>query len=161
MVEVHVRVDHLIYAAPDLAVAVADLEDRFGVRAQPGGKHIGLGTHNALLALGPGTYLEIIAPDPGQPAPSTPRPFGVDDATSGKLAGWAITCDDLDGAVTQTRSHGYDPGEPSAGQRVGPSGTVLRWRGTRVAPAAGGLVPFLIYWGDTEHPSRSAPSGLI
>ena len=25
----------------------------------------------------------------------------------------------------------------------------------------GGLVPFLISWGDTEHPARSAPHGLI
>jgi hypothetical protein len=24
----------------------------------------------------------------------------------------------------------------------------------------GGLVPFLISWGDTEHPARSAPRGL-
>jgi hypothetical protein len=25
---------------------------------------------------------------------------------------------------------------------------------------AGGLAPFLISWGDTEHPARSAPRGL-
>ena len=29
-------VDHLIYAVPELTAAVADVEDRFGVRAQPG-----------------------------------------------------------------------------------------------------------------------------
>jgi hypothetical protein len=77
-IKVLVLIDHLVYAAPDLATAVADVAERFGVRAQAGGKHIGLGTHNALLALGPQTYLEIIAPDPGQPEPSLPRPFGVD-----------------------------------------------------------------------------------
>src|SRR5215472_2605564 len=71
-------IDHLIYKAPDLAGAVADLEERLGVRAQAGGQHIGRGTHNALLALGPRTYLEIIASDPGQRAPSVPRPFGLD-----------------------------------------------------------------------------------
>ena len=123
-------IDHLIYAAPDLTAAVADLEDRFGVRAQAGGSHTGLGTHNALLALGPRTYLEIIAPDPGQPAPPGPRPFGLDDLARGALVGWALTCDDIDQAVAEARSLGYDPGQIVDGQRVAPAGTVLRWRAT-------------------------------
>jgi hypothetical protein len=152
-------VDHLIYAVPELTAAVADVEDRLGVRAQAGGRHIGLGTHNALLALGPRTYLEIIAADPGQPEPSVRRRFGVDDLTSGTLVGWALACDDIDRAVAEARSHGYDPGEIGDGRRVGPSGVVLRWRATGSA-LAGGLVPFLICWGDTEHPASSAPRGL-
>ena len=94
-----VLIDHLVYAAPSLPAAIADVAERFGVRAQAGGKHIGLGTHNALLALGPRTYLEIIAPDPEQPEPSMPRPFGVDGVTGGRLAGWALACDDIDAAV--------------------------------------------------------------
>lgn len=153
-------IDHLIYAAPDLAAATADMEDRYGVRAQAGGRHVGLGTHNALLALGPRTYLEIIAPDPGQPAPGTPRPLGVDGVSSGRLVGWALACDDIDRAVAEARRRGYDPGEVSDGERVGPAGTVLRWRASFDA-LADGLVPFLICWGDTEHPARSAPPGLI
>jgi Glyoxalase-like domain len=155
-----VLVDHLIYAVPDLAPAVTELEGRFGIRAQAGGKHVGLGTHNALLALGPRTYLEIIAPDPDQPEPPVPRPFGIEGVTRGKLVGWALACDDIDRAVAEARSHGRDLGKVSDGHRVGPEGTVLRRR------AAGGeladdLVPFLICWGGTEHPVRSAPHGLI
>jgi hypothetical protein len=46
------------------------------------------------------------------------------------------------------------------GQRVGPTGTVLRWRATPIAPA-GGLVPFLICWGDNSSPARSAPQRLV
>jgi len=152
-------IDHLIYAAPDLAVAVADLEDRFGVRAQAGGSHTGLGTHNALLALGPRTYLEIIAPDRGQPAPSGPRPFGLDDLARAALVGWALACDDIDQAVAEAQSQGYDPGSVTDGQRVEPAGTMLRWRATD-GDRPDDLVPFLIYWGDTEHPARSAPPGL-
>ena len=45
-------IDHLIYACPDLDGGVGLIETRFGVRARPGGKHVGLGTHNALLSLG-------------------------------------------------------------------------------------------------------------
>jgi hypothetical protein len=73
-----VVIDHLAYAVPDLAAAVADLEARLGVRAGPGGKHVGLGTHNALLARAPLTYLEIIAPDPDQPAPAVPRGLSLE-----------------------------------------------------------------------------------
>src|SRR5215472_4194 len=153
-------IDHLIYGAPDLACAVADLEERLGVRAQAGGQHIGLGTHNALLALGPQTYLEIIAPDPGQPEPSVPRPFDLDGVSRGGLVGWAIACRDINAAVAKARSRGYDPGEVASMQRAAPTGAVLRWRLTP-GPVAGGLVPFLISWGDTEHPARSAPRGLI
>jgi Glyoxalase-like domain len=52
-----------------------------------------------------------------------------------------------------------DVGEVAGMQRAAPAGAVLRWRLTlRVMP--GGLVPFLISWGDTEHPALSAPRGL-
>ena len=88
-----------------------------------------------------------------------PRPFGVDDLSRGDLAGWALACDDIDAAVARARSRGYDPGEAAGGQRAAPGGTVLRWRATLNA-MAGGLIPFLISWGDTEHPARSAPRGL-
>lgn len=152
-------IDHLVYAVPDLAAAVAEAEERFGVRPQAGGQHIGLGTRNALLGLGTQTYLEIIAPDPEQPKPPVPRPFGIDGARHGSLAGWALACDDIDAAVAGARRHGYDPGVVADGQRAGPSGTVLRWRLTLNA-MAGGPIPFLISWGATEHPTRSAPHGL-
>ena len=153
-------IDHLVYKAPDLAGAVTEVEELLGVRARAGGQHIGLGTHNALLALGPHTYLEIIAPDPGQPQPPAPRPFGLDGGSRGGLAGWAIACADIDAAVADARRRGYVPGEVADMQRTGPTGAVLRARLTlNVMP--GGLVPFLISWGDTEHPARSAPHGLI
>jgi hypothetical protein len=79
--------------------------------------------------------------------------------THGKLAGWAIACDDIDQAVATARRHGYDPGQVIDGQRTTPAGTVLRWRATSFA-SADGLVPYLICWGGTEHPASTAPPGL-
>jgi len=153
-------IDHLVYAAPDLQAAVADVEERFGVRARIGGRHVGRGTRNALLALGPQTYLEIIAPDPEQPESAVPRPLRLDSASRGRLVKWALACEDIDAAVAGARGRGHDPGDVVDGYRAEPTGTVLRWRMTS-GELADGLAPFLISWGDTEHPARSAPRGLI
>lgn len=152
------QIDHLVFAAPDLEDGVNEVEARFGVRAGDGGQHLGQGTHNKLLALGPTTYLEIIAPDPTQPEPPGPRPYGVDGVTQ-SLVGWAIACDDIDRALDEARAAGFDPGDVIDGHRLTPAGTMLRWRISSNARTAG-VVPFLISWGDTAHPAASAPSGL-
>jgi catechol 2,3-dioxygenase-like lactoylglutathione lyase family enzyme len=151
--------DHIVYAVPVLDDAVDDVERRLGVRAAKGGQHTGRGTHNALLSLEDGRYLEIIAPDPRQPEPAQPLPFGVGSSTRPHLAGWAWRVDDIDAVIARAREHGYDPGDAVAMERLTADGVRLQWRLTLNA-AGGGPVPFLIDWGDTPHPSRSAPSGL-
>jgi hypothetical protein len=153
-------IDHLVYAAENLDAAVEHLEGHLGVRATPGGSHPGIGTRNALLALGAGTYLEVIAPDPSQPPPTMPRPFGIDDGPPDHLAGWAISCADIDAAIASSRARGYDPGEAVDMQRSDPSAGLIQWRLTLNA-LAGGPVPFLIAWGTTVHPAGTAPAGLV
>lgn len=153
-------IDHIIYAHPHLDVAVSGLEERFGVVASDGGQHPGQGTHNKILALGPRTYLEVIAPDPSQPEPASPRPYGVENVSGGKLVGWALACGDIETAVVNARSRGFDPGDVIDGQRLNSHGALLRWRLTANALSAG-MVPFLISWGDTPHPASGAPPGLV
>jgi catechol 2,3-dioxygenase-like lactoylglutathione lyase family enzyme len=157
--EVLMRIDHIIYAAPDLEAAVDALHTRLGVRAAGGGQHVGQGTHNKLLGLGPRTYLEIVAPDPRQPEPAAPRPYGVDGVMCAGLVGWALASDDIDAALRVARAKGFDPGAVIDGHRLTAASTVLRWRLTSNALTAG-LIPFLITWGATPHPAASAPSGL-
>jgi glyoxalase-like protein len=151
-------IDHLVYATPDLDATVADLA-RQGLVTIPGGAHDGLGTRNALADLGGGAYLEVIGPDPHQPAPAQPRPFGVDGLGEPRLVAWAVRVTDLDAAVTAARSRGHDPGAARDMARLRGDGVRLAWRLTPPPDTLPAVVPFLIAWGDTEHPSRTAARG--
>lgn len=150
-------VDHIVYAVPDLDAACDDLEARLGVRPAYGGSHPGAGSHNALLDLAEGSYLEVIATDPGQPVSS--RPFGLHQLTKPCLVGWAAKASGLEERVAVARSAGYDPGDARAMSRARPDGVLLEWTLTAGGPGGDGLVPFLIDWGDAPHPGASAPAG--
>ncbi|CAM5448494.1 MULTISPECIES: VOC family protein [Streptomyces] len=148
--------DHLVLATPDLAATVADFTRRTGVAPAPGGVHVGLGTRNYLVSLGGSRYLEIIGPDPEQSAPGEPRPFDVDGLTVPRTVTWAISPPDLDAAIAAARARGYDPGPAQSMSRRKPDGTLLQWRLTDGDDAhPSGLVPFLIDWSATVHPTAS------
>ena len=153
-------VDHLIYAAPHLDAGVERLESILGVRAIPGGRHPSYGTRNALLALGPEAYLEVLAPDPDAPPPERPRLFEIDRLDAPKLAAWAARNSDLEGRVEAAHRGGVELGEIQSGGRERPDGSVLAWRLTDPHVVLGdGIIPFLIDWGTTESPARAAPKG--
>jgi hypothetical protein len=155
-------IDHLVYATGDVAQTVDELNDRLGVTLTAGGRHVGLGTRNFLADLGDDRYLEVIGPDPEQPAPEQPRPFGIDELAAPRLVTWAARVADLDAAVHRARAAGYDPGPIVSMSRDRGGGVRLRWRMT-MSPVGGdldGLVPLLIDWADATHPSHGAASGL-
>ena len=152
--------DHLVYGTPDVSTTINDLERAWGVRAVMGGKHPN-GTHNALLSLGGGSYLEIIGPDPDQaPDPKRPMSFGVDRLKTPRLLTWAIKAPGIAEWVKRARRAGYDPGDPQPLSRKRPDGVLLEWTLTRAPePVGDGLVPFLIDWGATPHPAADSPMG--
>lgn len=155
------RVDHLVYAAPDLDAAVDDLERRLGVHASAGGRHPGRGTRNALIALGPWCYLEIVAPDPEQPAPSAGRWFGIDTLAAPRLVTWAAKGTTLARFAADFSEKGVQLGPVSVGCRTRPDGVALRWAFTDPATVvADGLVPFFIDWGESDHPAAAAVGGI-
>jgi hypothetical protein len=154
------RVDHLVYATPDLERGINEVESLLGVRAIRGGQHPGRGTRNALLALGANAYLEIIGPDPDQPAPTSPRWFGIDDLETSKLVTWAAKTDDVDRVHRDAVANRISIGEVRSGSRKRPDGALLSWRLTEPgSDMANGIIPFFIDWGQSPHPSQSAPQG--
>ncbi len=152
-------IDHLVYASPELGPAVEHVAAALGVRPAYGGQHPGLGTHNALLSLGPRTYLEIIAPDPSQAGPAEPLPFGLGELTAPALRAWAVAPAQFDTAVSRSLAAGFDYGPVVSGHRRDAGGLDLRWRMTSSSRVRDGVIPFLIDWGASPHPARGAPAG--
>jgi len=153
-------VDHLVYATTDIQSGIDEIERLTGIRAVTGGSHPGMGTQNALLSLGPGTYLEIIAPDPAQTEYRSPRLFQVDEIDAPRLVTWAAKGDDMDRLASLHFSDGSSLGEAMAGSRETPGGITLTWQLTNpYTEIASGVVPFIINWGDTPHPADNAPQG--
>jgi len=156
------RVDHLVYATRDLPATVADMERRLGVAARPGGRHLGRGTHNALIALGPASYLEMIGPDPAQAPSDAPRWFGIDELTGPRLVTWAAKATDLERFAAKAARRGVQLGPVGSGSRQRPDGVTLAWQFTDpTTVVADGLVPFFIDWGASPHPAETAAPGLV
>ncbi len=153
-----VQPDHLVIAALTLDAGCDWVEQRLGPRPQPGGRHEAMGTHNALLALGPRFYLEVIAVDPDGQAPGRPRWFDLDEprlkaalAEGPQLAHWVARCNEIDEAATRL---------PELGQVTPMARGAFNWHIT--IPADGhrpgrGLVPTLIQWPDARHPADGLP----
>jgi hypothetical protein len=152
------ELDHIILGIDDLDRGVAWLEERAGVRAIFGGIHPGRGTCNALLALGSGRYLEILAPDPQQS--SLAWFTEVRSMTEPKLLTWAVHTSDLAALARNAVAAGFPIDGPQDGARTGPDGKILNWRLFHLRDNYGGLLPFFIEWGrESVHPSTNAPPG--
>ncbi|WP_159974869.1 VOC family protein [Roseobacter cerasinus] len=151
------QLDHLAIAGQSLAAAQAHVEEALGVALQPGGEHAVFHTHNALLGLEDGLYLEAIAINPDAPQPTRPRWFDLDRFHGpARLTNWICQSDDI---VTDIAALPEGLGEPVALQRGD-----LRWR---MAVPADGRLPFdscapaLIQWDTARHPAGMlAPSGV-
>ena len=154
-----VEIDHLVVAAASLAAGVEWVESRTGLRAQAGGQHVAMGTHNALLGLGARLFLEVIAIDPAGVAPPRPRWFDLDEprmranlAESPALIHWVVRTQDLASDVARST---VDLGSIMTMKRDD-----LEWqitvRDDGHLPERG-LVPTLIAWPDRRHPADGLP----
>ncbi|TAL54855.1 VOC family protein [Pandoraea sp.] len=173
------QLDHLVIAAATLEAGEQYVIEQLALdeRDRPvrGGKHAGMGTHNSLLNLWGGSYLEIIAIDPVAPPPTRPRWFGLDEpATVARLqdgpflAHWVVR---LARPRQLTRWQQQYP------QRIAPvipmargdlrwhisvpeNGALPGWPGQPDQPMldAHGVLPTVIQWDTPAHPSTRLPA---
>jgi hypothetical protein len=141
------EIDHIVLGARTLEEGAAFVEQHLGVKPRAGGRHEGFGTHNMLLGLGRGTYLEVIAPDPGQPDPPHGRLFDLDDPAvkvmleaEPRLIAWVARTPVLDAVVARLGHRAGEVKEMSRGD--------LSWR-MAFPPQRqdmDNLIPALIEW---------------
>jgi hypothetical protein len=152
------QLDHLVLAGPDLGEAVGRVEDLLGVKMLAGGRHPDWGTSNAILPLGPSSYLEVIGPDPEGDAPPL---FGIAQLGRPRLVTWAAKGQGLTRLVEEARGRGVELGTVRRGTRARPDGTKLEWELTDpFAARGGGVLPFFIDWAAGGHPAQGAPASV-
>ena len=142
------ELDHLAIVAADLSAGADWCEAALGLPLVAGGRHPQFGTWNRLMSLGPGLYLEVIAPDPDALPPGRPRWFGLDHAGAPRLGNW----------ICRVPSPELIP--PDRGDRLALERGDLRWQigvpADGHVPAEGGL-PTVISWTAGVHPAERLP----
>jgi hypothetical protein len=167
------QLDHLVISARTLDEGTQYVADTLGVAPAGGGAHPLMRTHNRLLNLWGGVYLEVIAVDPqAEEAPAgnaaaRPRLFALDSlATHARLASgpylshWVVR---VERPRNLTRWQAQYPqrippvvpmtrGAFTWGLAVPENGAFPSWQGT-----GDGVVPTLIQWDTAQHPSALLP----
>lgn len=166
------QLDHLVISARTLDEGTQYVADTLGVAPAGGGAHPLMRTHNRLLNLWGGVYLEVIAIDPDAQTPAgdsdaRPRLFALDaPATHARLARgpylshWVVRVERprhlarwqaqypqrIPPVVPMSR------GAFTWGLAVPENGDFPSWQG-----AGDGIVPTLIQWDTVQHPSAVLP----
>jgi hypothetical protein len=150
------HLDHIIWACVDLEAGSRRFESLTGVRPRFGGVHAGGLTHNALVRIGPRSYLEILAPT---------GPASANDDEWCRIARAARepqimtycqrSARPLSDLAEIARSRGGKDAVVAGNGRRTPDGVDLRWQW--VAPKVDGVglsFPFFIDWLDSPHPAE-------
>ncbi|MFM0335734.1 VOC family protein [Paraburkholderia fungorum] len=166
------RLDHLVISARTLDEGTQYVADTLGVAPAGGGAHPLMRTHNRLLNLWAGVYLEVLAIDPQAAEPAdgaAPRArlFALDDPAMQArlekgpyLSHWAARVERPKHLATwQTQYPQRIPpvvpmtrGDFTWGLTVPDDGAFPSWQGV-----GDGVLPSLIQWDTPLHPSAVLP----
>ena len=143
------RFDHVVIAVRNLEEAIRRYQN-LGFDVSPGGRHTGLGTHNAIIRFGL-DYIELISIyDETEVVSSRLGGKVLLDflrKREGGLLGYALATSDIEQDAERFRKVGLEAVGPFAMQRMRPDGHLLSWR--LLVP--NGIpwrqpTPFLIQW---------------
>lgn len=151
--------DHLLWGGDSLPEMEAAFGRVSGVELAGGGAHPGFGTHNNLASLGSGVYFEAIAPDPAQ-AERSARARRLGLMKTPRMHAFAVRGSDVEAYRDLARGAGLGASDPIGMSRTRKDGTTLRWRVVYVEDDRwGDVIPFMIDWQDSQHPSETTPVG--
>ncbi|MGB0997455.1 MAG: VOC family protein [Pseudomonadales bacterium] len=149
------KLDHLMYAVPDLELGMQQIHELTGIEPIMGGSHPGVGTRNALLSFSADQYLEIIAPDPEQNLAGTTGELLARNPNSG-LRAWAVASDDLAAVRDAAATQNVAARDIINMARTTPDGVALAWQLLFLNEPHW---PFFIDWQNSPHPALTAPQG--
>ena len=135
------RIDHIVIGVQDLDQAVADFET-LGFTVVPGGTHTGGETHNALIGLADGTYLELIAFV--DPSAASDHRWRAAIASGEGVIDFAVGTDDAGTEAARIADEGIPNGGAVDGGRERPDGQRVEWRNLVVPGAQAMGAPFVI-----------------
>jgi hypothetical protein len=147
------RLDHVVYAVPDLDEAAVRFRAEFGLDSTEGGQHERWGTANRIVPLGD-QYLELVAAVDEPMAAETAFGSGVLERAAG-VGGWftiAAVAYDLDAVRSRLGL------EVTTGARTRPDGETVRWRMAGLDdPRRKPWMPFFLTWDVRQdlHPGRA------
>ena len=155
------QIDHIVYGVEDLDEAIVMFKSKYGMDAIIGGRHLRQGTKNALVNLGDGCYLELLAKDHENKLSESDVWMGMDYLSQPKIIRWALKSKDLIKEQKVSKSYNPSMGGLQDGRRKKVDGTVLKWE--LLMPLSSPeveLFPFFVDWSkSTTHPTTEMPIG--
>ena len=131
-------IDHIVIVVSDLEQAAKDYE-QLGFTVVPGGKHP-VGSHNVLIALADGSYIEIIA----FYREAIDHRWWDALQKGERLVDFCMQTDDLKGDTLKLRGGGVAINDPVPWSRTRPDGYELKWLLSLAQGSHRGVAPFLI-----------------
>ena len=131
-------IDHIVIVVNDLEQAAKDYE-QLGFTVVPGGKHP-VGSHNVLISLADGSYIEIIA----YYREALDHRWWDPLQQGERLVDFCMQTDDLQGDTLKLRAAGVVINDPVSWSRTRPDGYELKWLLSLAQGSHRGVAPFLI-----------------